>query len=385
MKFQCEFYYYGSCYTGFTYGMNNFVNSSTETGASFIGKHVEGKTNDDVKTLFIYDMPLKKFPRNLCESFPKMTTLQIQRCGLEKISREDLVGLENLEFLNLVENKLTSLPDDLFADMKKLHTIHFDFNALERLSSNLLKPIDFLLIQASFLMNRKINECFDKIDPHRNDLTRLKRAMDSLKPPLPETHPQPVPQIFQDVDRLQQMNRKFTEFKVLGEFTDATLKVRGKEYKVHKNILAALSPVFREKFAKDETVTEKALSKVKHFSDASFERFLEFFYSGEIGEEANALEIIELATVFEVSTLKLICTEKISTCLSPSNALEVFNLGHDHKSDRLKNEAFKVIQKIIPEVPDCVVDNQDQVNKLFEAKRDFDAILEATKSFKVTN
>lgn len=37
---------------------------------------------------------------------------------------------------------------------------------------------------------------------------------------------------------------EFTKFKISGEFTDFTIVVRGREFKIHKMVLAAQSSVF---------------------------------------------------------------------------------------------------------------------------------------------
>lgn len=175
------------------------------------------------------------------------------------------------------------------------------------------------------------------------------------------------------------MTASFAEFRARGEFTDFRIKVRATEFKVHKNILASHSPVFRQTFLNNDGTTEHTFTKVKNFSVQSFGSFLDFFYSGTVCDDVNALEVFELAVVFEVAILKEICSNKISTILSEENALEVYSLAHHHDSDQLKRKAFEFIQTMIPKLPDTMLDNLDHVNKLLTMKRDFDALLEATE------
>jgi Leucine-rich repeat (LRR) protein len=52
---------------------------------------------------------------------------------LKVISKEDLAGLEKLEELYLINNELTSLPKDLFDDMKMLKSVSFKLNELEKI------------------------------------------------------------------------------------------------------------------------------------------------------------------------------------------------------------------------------------------------------------
>lgn len=88
----------------------------------------------------------------------------------------DLIGLENLERLDLKGNFLTFLSDDLFADMKKLRIINFGHNKLERLSSKLLEPSATSLECASFGRNTKVDDFFKKNDESQN----LRRLMDIM-------------------------------------------------------------------------------------------------------------------------------------------------------------------------------------------------------------
>lgn len=382
MEFQCK---YSELKGNYVCQVVNIVKTSSFSRINiFTGEHFEGKTNDDVKLLSIENKPLEAFPRNLYEKFPNLTWLWINRCGLTKISRTDLIGLKNLEELIAKENELKSLPDNLFAGMRRLKHINFDRNKLERLSSNLLKTIETSLERAYFFENTKINDYFVKND-RTQILKRLMQIMDSLEPPLPKTdsHPKSLRKASGRNEHQQQVFAKFAEFRVSGKFTDFTIKVRREEFKVHKSFLAAQSPVFLQTFTNDDGTAEKTFTKVKNFSEDSFGHFLDFFYTGRVDEESNALEVFELAMVYEVAALIKICADKISATLSQSNALEVFNIAHHHNCDRLKQAAFKVIQKMLPEIPDNLVENENQVNRLVAAKREFDAILnEATANKK---
>lgn len=98
--------------------------------------------------------------RNITKTFPNLNFLTFWGCGFEEISREDLKGLENLEYFNFGNNHLTTLPDELFADMKKLREVFFTRNKLERLTSKLLMPIKSTLEIATFEDNTRISDRF---------------------------------------------------------------------------------------------------------------------------------------------------------------------------------------------------------------------------------
>lgn len=186
MEFQCK-HFESYCYTC---KVVKIVQTSSASSAIIItGDHLQGKTSDDVKWFRIINQPLDTFPRNLREKFPNIKRLWINGCGLKKISKTDLIGLENLEELDLSGNSLTSLSDELFADMRRLKIIRFDHNKLERLSSKLLQPIEASLKIADFRRNTKIHDYFQKNHPNRNNLKRFLEIMDTLRPPLLENDP----------------------------------------------------------------------------------------------------------------------------------------------------------------------------------------------------
>lgn len=165
-------------------------------------------------------------PKNLHVTFRDLKYLTA-RVELKEISRQVLKGLENIEYLNIGNNKLTSLPDDLFADMKNLSYVYFDNNQIERMSSKVLSPIEHTLKRADFRNNATINDHFSTDTEGKNDLQTFIRAIDSCC--------------------LSQADRAFVEFcsfKKSGDFSDFTITVRGKEFKIHKCIFAAQSSVF---------------------------------------------------------------------------------------------------------------------------------------------
>lgn len=379
MEIHCEYF----SESGYSCVVRKVVKNSSASGAIvFKGDHRPGKLNYDVRRVDIENQPLDAFPRYLHEKFPNLTQLWIPGCGIKKISKADLIGLENLDFIHLDENKLTSLPDNLLCGMKNLRSIFCNHNKLERLSSKLLKPVETTLQFALFEKNTKIDDRYSKFEGNKS-LKRLMDVLDALEPPLPETEPQtePTKTFNHQQEHHQQLTAKLSGFKDRGEFNDLTIKVGEKEFKVHKAILAALSSVFRQNFLNGDEITEKPFTKVKKLNEESFGSFLDFFYTGKVDDNVNALEVFELAIVFEVSILKEICFEKILTILSEANALDAFNIGSVYGFNQLKLAAFKFIQKILPEMPEKTKNFPDQVNKLIKAKQELDSMLEESKDY----
>lgn len=127
---------------------------------SFKGTHESGKNDSDVVSLLLQNDTVRFLPIRVYEQFPNLTHLYVVFCGLEKIWRQDISGLKHLEVAAFGNNRLTSVPDDLFVDMKKLRKVFFECNRITHLSSNLLRPIESTLEHASFSFNVKIDDYF---------------------------------------------------------------------------------------------------------------------------------------------------------------------------------------------------------------------------------
>lgn len=387
---------------------------TTEPGSkikSIIGTFPDKKTYEDVARFYIWDENLEAFPENISSLFPNLSRLEIKNCGLKKISRSDLIGLENIESLLLMENELTTLPDDLFVDMKNLKHIHFNDNKLENLSSNLLKPIESNLLFADFSNNTKIDELFVnrfsgnlKLLMEKMDLTctsqteavpKAKSRCGSKTGSKSETKsslpPKPKPRkIHKNNEVVKKSNKtfeksdersvrhtdvfkKFESFRAARKYTDFTIKVYGKEFAVHKNVLAAQSQVFDALFS-NETAS-KNFTKIKNLSVDSFEHFLDYFYTGQVDSEADLLEIFELASEFGVIQLAVNTAVNIMDNLDESNALEVFNIGRRHAVEAMKQAAFEIIKKKFPDMADELIDQPDFVNEIVKAVNDADLLL----------
>lgn len=322
---------------------------------SFKGTHELGKTDNDVEWVMFVNQPIGFVPANLRKVFPTMTRLTITDCGIENVSREDLKGLEGLEYLCLSKNKLTFLPDDLFADTKKLRQISFKDNRLERLSSNLLLPIEQNLQWANFKGNMIIDVFFNVRKEGKNDLAILKRTIDACCFP-PESQ----------ADRmLKELHSAY------GKISDCTIEVHRKTFKIHKEVLAAQSSVFKNIFN-----GEGGEVQIKNFGEDTFEKFLDFFYTARVDETASILEMFELASDLDVPELKKICKTRILAKLDESNAVEVFNIAHRQASIVLKRKSFEVIKKTIPSLDATFENKLDKVNRLAALKIEMDSIFE---------
>ena len=381
MEIECK---YSSTFwiNGFKYTCKVVKASIIEPGtkiAIFEGIHEIGKTNIDVEALTINDTQIEYFPRRLSTTFPILINVQVDNCGLKEIARKDFEGLGHLIVLQLTGNELKSLPNDLFVETPKLQWIFFNNNKIKGLSSKIFDPLikkNFYLFNLSG--NPSINVDFVKC--HGTTLKAFMKEIDAkCLPPIEE----PLIQSRQPPKKPEGRFNKFGEYFVTGKFFDFTIKIRDKEHRIHKNILAAQSSVFESMFSEDNGDDVKVFEKIKNMSDDAFEDFLRYFYFGTIRSEDNAMELFGLAVEFDVATLKFECEEIILLNLNDFNMLEVFNLAHLHSSEVLKKAAFATIKKSFPEISDNLINAPEIVARLINAKRHLDEVMNAAKDFKI--
>ena len=381
MEFECE-YSFTDWFNGIKYTCNvskvSIIEPETRM-ATFKGIHEAGKTNMDVEGLCIADTNVEYFPNGLEKIFPRLTNVLVINCGLKEISRKDFEGLGHLEELSLSNNELKSLPNDLFVDTPKLQSIYLQYNKIERLNSKILDPLDKKNLKVFWLVkNPSISMNFQK-----GGATTLEAFINEIDakclPPIEEPLIEPRQPPIKPESRFQ----KYEEYFVSGKFSDFTIKVRNKEYKVHKMVLSAQSSKFDSMFNEDDGDSLKFLEKIKIMSEDAFEDFLRYFYFGTIRSEDNAMELFGLAAEFDVTTLKFECEEIILRDLNELNSLEVLNFAHLHGSEVLKKAAFTTIKKTFPEISDNVIEAPEIIAELIKAKRHLDELMNAAKEFKI--
>ena len=327
------------------------------------GIHEDGKADKDVEGFIATNLTVQYFPRALGKIYANLTHLSIEGCSLKEISRNDLLGLENLEHFEASFNKLTSLPNDLFIDKHKLRRVYFDNNKILRVSSQLLEPVKKTLEFVTFFNNIKLDDYYAK-DKH-NTLENLMKSIDAKCRAM----------IVEKSSHTEPADDDFGKLLETGNFSDFTIVVDTRKIKVHKCVLANRSLFFEELFANEGLEVLSEL-EVKEFSGRTVDDVLHFLYFGSITEIFNAMELFGLATKLKVPALIKTCQEMIVGSLDISNAIEVLSLGHVYSCQILKQSAFEVIANYLGIVLDeCFIDKVDSLKDLVETKRNFENIL----------
>lgn len=130
------------------------------------------------------------------------------------------------------------------------------------------------------------------------------------------------------------------------QLSDFKFIVEGQEFPIHKNILAARSPVFLKMFTGDFLEKNGTQSEILDASKEAFDELIRFIYTGEIVDlEKNVEELLGLADRYEVSDLQKVCELKLMSNLKDENAESIFQLAHRHQCNgELKKASFEMLQ-----------------------------------------
>lgn len=146
------------------------------------GRHVVGKTSDDVGLLLIVDQTFNSIPKNIETFFPNLVALGIERSKLLTISAIDLQPFPKLKVLGLYGNDLTSLHRGLFEFNPELVMIEFSANQIEFIDSELLENLDYL--QHFYILN---NQCVSENADNRDEVLAFVAKLPYVCPTVAET------------------------------------------------------------------------------------------------------------------------------------------------------------------------------------------------------
>ncbi|KAG5679108.1 hypothetical protein PVAND_008700 [Polypedilum vanderplanki] len=112
------------------------------------GQHLEGKTNDDVESFWIFDASnLKFFPSNINNIFKNLINIRIMFTNIAEITSENLKVFPELKFLHFFRNQIEVIKEDTFKFNPKLEEIYMDNNKISHIdpkSFSELKSLEVL-------------------------------------------------------------------------------------------------------------------------------------------------------------------------------------------------------------------------------------------------
>ncbi|CAN6305122.1 unnamed protein product [Urochloa humidicola] len=148
------------------------------------------------------------------------------------------------------------------------------------------------------------------------------------------------------------MHKHFGDFLAAKDGFDVTFQVAGKTFRAHRHILAARSPVFKAELLgamREGTATGDCI-RIDDLLPEVFKVLLHFIYNDslpemEVQEEAlMAQHLLEVADMYDMQRLKLICEEKLCSHLEVSMAAMTLVLAEQHNCQGLKEACIEFLK-----------------------------------------
>lgn len=105
---------------------------------SFTFKHLDSKTNSDVRALNLENQRITRIPKKIDQFFYSLNALSFYKSDILRVSKYDLQPFVKLQYLGLKDNKITKLPGDLFQFTPSLVDVDFSGNRIRTIGSDLL-------------------------------------------------------------------------------------------------------------------------------------------------------------------------------------------------------------------------------------------------------
>uniref|UniRef100_A0ACB8G2N7 Uncharacterized protein n=1 Tax=Sphaerodactylus townsendi TaxID=933632 RepID=A0ACB8G2N7_9SAUR len=129
-------------------------------------------------------------------------------------------------------------------------------------------------------------------------------------------------------------------------FTDCSFYVEGKEFKAHKSVLSARSPVFNAMFEHEMEESKKNRVEINDVDPEVFKEMMRFIYTGKAPNlDKMADSLLAAADKYALERLKVMCEEALCSSLSVENVADILILADLHSAEQLKAQAIDFINR----------------------------------------
>lgn len=317
----------------------------------------------------------------LSDVFKNVVYLSMEDCGL---SDTDLtvegLGFKNLKELCLDYNYLTKAPE-VAVTYLHLESLSMTHNELKEVPEKFLVNLNFWskLRFVDFRDNPSFDVFYDSSTGETKDEfeKRLRAIIKKMNTPAPRLPSNPNP-----ASCLIKANKYLWE---TGDLSDFTIKTEEKEFKVHKNLLAANSIVFRQMFTHKMKETVDNEMTITDYTAKVVEQFLVFIYTVELPKtDEDVVDLFAISAKYSLDELRNYCENKIRLNLNNDNASAVLSMANLYDRKELKKDAFAVIKAFIEkmfdglQIDDELIDKPDELAAILEARKNLENILRAS-------
>lgn len=164
--------------------------------------------------------------------------------------------------------------------------------------------------------------------------------------------------------RLRDLSHDLKSLLQSEDLSDVTIHVNGRDFRAHKAILAARSPVFRKMFTNGMKESHLNHVEIPDLEPRVFEHMLLFLYGAEsclmsqlhskpkdVETEQLAIELLKAADKYQIEGLKLICERGIyEHLLTVESVARVLSSADLYNATELKARAIKFVVSHVKEV-----------------------------------
>ena len=144
---------------------------------------------------------------------------------------------------------------------------------------------------------------------------------------------------------------KLNLLKKRGLMCDATLKVGGKEFPVHRIILSAASPYFQVMFTSGLAESHLDHVEIHGINAEVFSTVLDFIYTGKVVvNESNVQQLLPASKMLQVDDIEVMCCDFLKRELDPSNCVGIYMFSDTHSCTSLSKSALGFIHRNFVEV-----------------------------------
>ncbi|XP_069473491.1 speckle-type POZ protein-like [Ambystoma mexicanum] len=132
-------------------------------------------------------------------------------------------------------------------------------------------------------------------------------------------------------------------------FSDCSLYVRGREFKSHKSVLAARSPVFNAMFEHDMEESKQNRVEISDVDPEVFKEMMGFIYTGKSPPNIKNIagNLLAAADKYALERLKIMCEEALYSNLTVENAADTLILADLHSAKQLKAQSIDYISRCV--------------------------------------
>lgn len=139
----------------------------------------------------------------------------------------------------------------------------------------------------------------------------------------------------------EDLSNDLKEMMQTGDHSDATVRVKGEEFRLHKNILGARNPFFNSMFKSDMKENITGVVVIDDCEPDTFRSLIHFMYTGKIDElsEENVCNLYVLADKYQEEQLKEKCLEFMINNIHYDTFFDFIFLALKHDEEKLLQSA----------------------------------------------